>query len=135
MSDNGKDLGAHILGVEDRGYVELDVPEWGCRVRIGTLTGAERDALEASGIRVVNGKVKVVDKSGMRARLAAYVLQDLEGNRLFTEADIPKLAKKSAKALERINVAASELNGLTDAEAEELEKNLRAALSGGSGDD
>jgi hypothetical protein len=48
---------------------------------------------------------------------------DEQGNRMFSEADIEALGRKSAAALERVCKVAQALNGIGEAELEELQGN------------
>jgi len=62
-------------------------------------------------------------KASWRAKLASLLLCDETGKKLFTDADIPRLGKKSAAALHEIWQAGTKLLSVTDSEVEELEKN------------
>ena len=109
---------AAILAAADMPTVDVPVPEWGGTVRLVTLTGAERDAWEAQ----FTGDEK--ERPGnIRASLAAICIVDAEGNRMFGDADVIDLGKKSAPALDRIFDAACKLNRLRPSDIEELEKN------------
>ena len=107
-----------ILSADDRKTVDVEVPEWGGTVRVGTMSASERDRWEAETYG--GDKPNTLD---FRARFVALCLVDEQGNRLFTGADVAELSKKSAAALHRVFKAAQELNALTDEEAETLEKN------------
>jgi len=103
-----------ILGVQDRRIETVDVPEWGGEVNIGIMSGAQRDAFDA----LVHGDGRI-----SRAALVLSFALDVDGNQLFTEADIPALNAKSHKGLDQIIDAGLRLNGLTADSIEELEKN------------
>jgi hypothetical protein len=62
-------------------------------------------------------------KASWRAKLASLLVCDEDGKRLFTDADISRLGKKSAAALHEIWQAGTRLLSITDSEVEELEKN------------
>ena len=108
-----------ILKADDLKTETVPVPEWGGDVSIRMLTGSERDSFEASIIG--NGKDK--NFRDIRAKLCARCLVGEDGTRLFSDAEILALGGKSAKPLDRIFDAAQKLNGFTDADVEELEKN------------
>lgn len=114
-----------ILALEDLGFIEVPVPEWGGKVmRLKAMSGATRDQFELSTFQDSEAAKKAGGHStNVRARMAVFSLVNEEGALLFTEADIPALGAKSAKALDRIYDAAQKLNGYTRAEAEKLEKN------------
>lgn len=120
-----------ILGVEDLSYEDVDVPEWGGVVRVGMLTGAERDAFEQE-IVTRQGKKLLLNLVNIRARLVAMTVVDGEGQRVFSETDVKALGRKSALALNRVFDVAQRLNGLTEQDMEELAANLEVGQSDGS---
>ena len=100
----------------------VEIPEWGGSVYVRAMTAFERERFEES---LIQGKGK---KARMRlvyarARLATIVCEDEDGNPLFGENDIAWLAKKSAKALDRIFDVAGRLSGLNEEDVEDLVKN------------
>lgn len=119
---------AQILEVDDSETRIVDVPEWGGKVRVRGLTGSERDKFEASQLKQQGKSIKY-DPENVKARLAAYSIIDENGNRIFSDADIIALGKKSAKALNRVADVARELSGFTDKDMEELTKNSEATTS------
>lgn len=112
-----------ILSALDLKTETVNVPEWNGSVNIKTMTGTERDAFEQS---VVEGEK--TDLSNIRARFCSVVIVDDEGKRLFSDADIVALGKKSGKALGRVFDVGQKLNGLTKEDFKELEKNSGATL-------
>lgn len=121
-----------ILAVDDVQYEDVEVPEWGGRVRVKSLTGKERDALEASMI-VGKGKNANVNMSNLRAKLVARAVVDEDGKRLFNDDDIAALGAKSAAALTRVYEVAQRLSGITQEDVDELTKNSETAQSDDSG--
>lgn len=108
-----------ILAIDDLPTRTVNVPEWGGTITLRSLTAAERDAWE---IGLYN------EKSGgkpmnISASVVALCAIKPDGTRLFTDADIEVLARKSGRVLKRLWNAASDLNGLGVNDAEELEKN------------
>mgnify|MGYP001354239450 CR=1 FL=1 len=94
-----------ILGLDDLPREEVVIPEWKGSVYVRALTGAERDALE-----------RMISKDSVsRARIAVLSVVNAEGERLFTDADVDRLAGKHGGALERIVNASLRFNRLTDA--------------------
>ena len=108
-----------ILKADDSKTIELDVPEWGGTVMIGTMSGFARDQFEAA----ILGKNGGANTTNIRAKLAASTLIDEEGNLLFTAKDVAALGKKSAAALDRVFEAAQKLNRISDTDVEDLAKN------------
>lgn len=111
-----------ILGTQDLGFEDVDVPEWGGTVRVKMLTGTERDAFEQELV-IRQGKKTQVNLTNIRARLVALCVADENGQRLFSQADVTELGKKSSLALNRVFAVAQRLNGLTEEDIEELAGN------------
>lgn len=108
-----------ILDAEDRKFKDLDVPEWGGTVRISTLSGKARDRFEGSILNKQGG----VNHQNIRAKLCAACLVDEDGKLMFTENEIERLGEKSCTALDKVFAEAQKLNGIGQAEIDELAKN------------
>lgn len=111
-----------ILGTDDRQAIEEEVPEWGGSVLLAPMSAIERDAFEAS---MLDNKGKS-DKNRLRnfrARFIASCIVDESGNRLFSDKDIVALGQKSAAAVSRLFEKCRDINGMTDSDVEEIEKN------------
>ena len=121
-----------ILAADDRIVETVDVPEWGGLVRVRGLTGAERDAYEATIITTRGSDFKM-NLANARARLVARAVIDADGKRLFSDDDVVALGQKSAAALERIYEVASQLAGLSKTDVEEMVKNSVNGRNGDSG--
>jgi len=107
-----------ILKADDLPAKTVAVPEWGGDVKLRTLTGAQRDAFEASIEKARKGGA--IDIRGLKARLVALCLVGADGAALFSETDLEKLNGKSARALDRLFGVAQELNGLGNQAVDEL---------------
>lgn len=123
---------ADVLTAEDLTIAEVPVPEWGGVLLVRNLSGAERDEFEAGTIKFAGNKV-IPTLENTRARLVAMAACDENGARIFSEADVLELAKKSARPLDRAFEKASELSGLSDADVKELVSGFTKGPSGGSG--
>jgi hypothetical protein len=99
---------ADILGAEDLVPVEVDVPEWGGTIRIRPLSAAE-------ALTFIESLKKRQEEGAMRILIASAI--DAAGKQLFTEADVHRLKAKSLRALMRVQNAAMQLNGLSEAAA------------------
>ena len=120
-----------ILAAKDMETEDVDVPAWGGRVRVRGMTGSERDAFEAA---LLNNKGQA-DKRyllNFRAKLVVLCVVDEEGNRLFADADVGLLGKKSASAIELVFDVARRLSGMSQADVEEMEANLSETPGDGS---
>jgi hypothetical protein len=120
QGENMKELtAAEILGMEDIVEELVDVPEWKGTVRVRGLTGRERDAYEASLLEQ-RGRNTRANLQNARAKLVVLSVRNVDGSRMFNEAQIGELSAKSASALNRVWKKALELSGMGDADVEEL---------------
>ena len=108
-----------ILNCNDSTIDPIDIPEWGGSAFIRTMTGTERDSWEMYASK----QMEKVNGVNIRAKLACISLCDEAGKRMFGDGQIDALAKKSAKALNRVYEASLQLNKLSDDDIEQLEKN------------
>lgn len=117
---------SEILAAVDLPTETVDVPEWGGEVLVRGLTAAERDAFEQSVV-TLNGSGKAastkMNLSNIRAKLCSLTIVDEDGERLFSDAEVDVLGRKSAQALQRVFDAAQRLSGLSQSDVEELAKN------------
>ncbi len=111
-----------IFAAEDITTEAVEVEEWGGWVLIRTLTGRERDRLEADLLSGRNGKAGV-NLDNVRAKMVVATAVDDEGNQLFTLGDVIKLGEKSGAALSKVATVAQRLAGLSATDVEELAKN------------
>lgn len=120
-----------ILEAADITTEDVDVPEWGGTVRVMALSGWERDKFEAALVSG-RGRNRSVKLDNVRAKMVATSIVDEHGERMFSDADVAALGRKSAAALQRVFEVAQRLSGLSDEDAEELAGNSEAAPSGSS---
>lgn len=111
-----------ILNVQDLKTETVKVPEWDGDVKIRAMTAKERDAFEA-GLVKGEGKARKITFENLRAKMVALTAVDDAGNRLFTEAEAEQLGGKAAAPMQRLFDVAQRLNGMTQADVEELTKN------------
>jgi hypothetical protein len=112
-----------ILEANDLSTEEVEVPEWGGSVRVRTMTGADRDAFEASLVKVGSDGTRTADLTNMKAKLVALTVVNDNGFRMFEQGDVDRLATKSAAALERVFEVAQRINGLGPKAEEAAVKN------------
>lgn len=112
MSTNGSGFlsAAEILDRVDLPYEDVDVPEWGGRVRIRGLSGLEADEYSAEIAK---------ETKRMRERLLVRCLVGQDGRPLFTEGQVDALGAKSWAALDRLAKVAIRLTGLDRGSLEE----------------
>jgi hypothetical protein len=105
--------------VQDLQRETIDIPEWGGAVNVRALTIAEGEAI---GFAVREARRRGEDTGSFSARLAAASIVDDNGNRIFTDADIVPLSRKSASAMQRIAEAIQRLSGIGPTAVEEAAK-------------
>lgn len=110
-----------LLALTETPIETVSVPELGAGavVRVRGMTGAERDAFDASCI-TGRGRRRDFNMSNIRAKMVAYCCIDQDGKRLFTESDVDKLGAIRADVLDRLFGVAQRLSGLRDEDVEEL---------------
>jgi len=106
----------------------VTIPELGGDVVVRELTGGERDRFESL---LFEGQRRG-ESVNVRATLVALSTVDEDGNRIFTDRDIPKLADKSARMLSKIFAIAQRLSGIGVVELEEKAGNSEAPIANGS---
>lgn len=126
MTVLGKDA---ILAAADIQPELVDVPEWGGQVYVRGLTASERDQFEFAVVRARDGQAKRVN---IRAQLVAWGLCDEAGHRLFSDAEVAQLGRKSALAMERVFDRVRHLSAMTDEDVAELESDLPGPSGGSS---
>lgn len=115
-----------ILQAQDIRIEKVEVPEWGGEVYVKTLTGQERDQLEAALMEYDNkGQPKRLKLDRLRSTLAVLAICDESGQRLFTSGDIQTLAGKSSAALDRVVSKAQELAAISPGDVDKLVTDLK----------
>lgn len=117
-----------ILAADDIPTKLVSVPEWGGDVRMRGLTGTERDQYEASLFQQ-RGEKRVLRTENARARLVALCLIGDDGERMFSDAEMKELGRKSGKVLDRLFDEARKLSGLGNDDVEELVEGFGDAQS------
>lgn len=115
---------AKILAADDNKLDKVNVPEWGGEVFLKVLSGTDRDAFEEA---YSEQKMK-----NFRSRFLVLTLCDEKGERLFTEAEVEELGKKSAVVLARLFDKAWSLNAFRNEDVEELGNASTGGLSDSS---
>ena len=126
-----------IVASQDKEYEDVDVPEWGGTVRIATMSGEDRDRWELSMMQADDSSergFKLNFDAYSRVRLVAMCLVDDNFNRIFvTKEQIEKLSQKSGKVMDLLYDVAQRVNGITESDIDDLEKNSVSAQNGDSG--
>ncbi len=123
MSDERKTLSAQeILDADDAEYAYVDVPLWGGKVRLRTLTADE--AMDFARLSS--------NTDGLQGEMMVYLVSktavDEQGAQLFTKEQAKLLTKKNFRIFTELQEAALELNKLDDSKdkksAVDEEKNV-----------
>ena len=101
---------------------QVEVPGWGTAC-VRMLSAKERDAFDASNVEFKKDGSSKPKLDNYRGRLAAVVICDEAGNRLFDDDNARQLGDLPGKQLDVICTAARDLNGMADRSVEEAEKN------------
>lgn len=113
-----------ILAAGDIKLDKVTVPEWGGDVYLRTISGIDRDQFEEG---YSEQKMK-----NFRARFLVLTLCDEKGDRLFTDAEVAELAKKSSLVLNRLFEKAWGFNAFTNEAVDDLGNDSTVAPSDGS---
>ena len=122
-----------ILKPSDLKAVKVNVPEWGGEVFVAELSASERDAIETGWLEARDGESMV----GFRGYITAACLCNEQRQLLFPEPGkvFRKIGDKGAAGVTRVFSTATELNGFTKSDQEDLVKNSDAAPNvSGSGE-
>lgn len=112
----GKDL----LALNDRQYEDIEVPEWGCTLRVGTMGVLDRVRVESSAAKMDSPE----GNAAFQATVVQLTAYNGDGALLFTPEDIPQLQQKSATAIARLFGAALRVNKMRAEDAEEMQRNF-----------
>lgn len=108
-----------ILGAEDLKTQTVEVPEWGGDVVVSEMSAVDRMEWELDAFDE-DGKPSA---ENWKVKLAARCIVDENGERMFSADDLAAFGKKSGKAIDRVYMAALEVNAMGKEAAEEVEKN------------
>ncbi|MFZ1396706.1 MAG: hypothetical protein WAS33_07410 [Candidatus Promineifilaceae bacterium] len=126
-----------ILAKQDKEFEDVEVPEWGGTVRIAAMSGTDRDRWELSMMQADDKSehgFRMNFDAYSRVRLVALCLVDDDFQRVFvTDKQVEALGQKSGAVMDRLYGIAQRVNGITDEDIDDLEKNSEAVQSGDSG--
>ena len=103
-----------ILAADDIKIKTVEVPEWGGSVGLRVISGLDRDKFEQS--------FSDKELGNFRIRFLAASLCDENGGRLFTDADVEELGRKSSLVINRLFGMAFAHSAFTGEAVEELGK-------------
>jgi len=112
-----------ILNAPDIQKELVSVPGWGGEVWVKAISGTELSHFQSSML-VYHGQSTRANLENIHAKLVSLACVDENGQRLFTEKDIPALGKKSAECLNLVFTVAQRLAGLSNEAVDELAEGL-----------
>lgn len=121
-------------------FEDVDVPEWGVKVRVREITGTDRDAYEAKAIALRNaGQDVELRLANFRSRLVVLCLFDPESDeRIYDDASIAdgsavrELGASGATVIQRLFKVAQRLSGMDSDALGRAEGNSESGPSDGS---
>lgn len=121
---------AEILDKKDYTIEPIEVPEWGENLFIKSVTGEQREEIEvkSQGLRRDPEKYK-----GLKARCVIYGLCNVDGENIFVDAHLEKLAKKDGRILDEVSQTILKLSGMTEEEVKDIAGNSEEAPTDDSG--
>ncbi len=111
-----------ILAAEDLDYEEVEIKEWGGKVRLRCMTGTERDAFESAIYKIKGDKVEA-NRENFRSELLSRVLCNKDNKLLFNPREVKALGGKSGRVIDRLFDIAQKINGIGQSDIEEMTKN------------
>ena len=108
-----------------------DVEAWGGLVRVKSMSGAEKDAFEASLTTIRRGAGGKLTQQpnlvNVRAKLLVACLVDEDGERIVSDEDVVELGLKSASEMDKVVEVAKRLNAMTSDDLKDLADGLKNA--------
>ena len=111
-----------ILAAEDLDFEEVEIKEWGGKVRLRCMTGTERDAFESAIYKIKGDKVEA-NRENFRSELLSRVLCNKDNKLLFNPREVKALGGKSGRVIDRLFDIAQKINGIGQSDIEEMTKN------------
>lgn len=113
-----------ILGADDSYFEDHYCAKWKGKVRIRTMTAADRDRFEFEYMQAVSEK----RTPNIRALLVARCAVDPKtGERLFNDEDAETLAKKNGATIDELYGIAQRINVITEEDIQTLVKQSGAS--------
>lgn len=112
-----------LLGATALPRERVDLPELGegAFVYVQGMSGTERDAWETSLVQG-RGTHRKVNTLNIRAKLVVRCIVNEDGSRVFGNDDVEQVGRIRVDVLQRIFEVAQRLSGVSDKDADELER-------------
>lgn len=110
-----------IIAAQDRKFQDVPVPEWDCTVRVQAMTGDDLFTFY-NEVSDDKGNVKLDGKTAMPKLLVRTLYDPETGERLFESGETGLIGGKSGDVLFRLFRVAQDVNGLSKAAVEDIEK-------------
>lgn len=122
---------ADVLAATKVPTEDVYVPELRGMVTVRGMTGAERDAYEATLFKG-KGRHREINLANARAKLVAFCCVDDRGQRIFSDDDITTLGTVRADIVNRLSGPAQRLSGITEEDIDELGQPTESPAASGS---
>ena len=130
--DKGMLTREQILATDNFEIEVMDVPGWGGKIRLRTMSGTARDKFDSQCVRQSVGD-KSVDMAGLRTLLLTLCIVGEDNKPMFDKKDIQALNDLDSRAVRDVYEKVSKINGLGEEATEEAEKNSEGDQKNGSG--
>jgi hypothetical protein len=114
-----------ILAVQDIPTQLVEVPEWGVKIEVRGMTGAERTRIMDKATAAGEMNLQMIYPE----IVIATSFDPLTGEQVFVPEDRDILLSKSATALDRVAMVGMRLSGFTKESADELGKDSSETAS------
>lgn len=108
-------LSESILGNDDLRTKEVEVPQWKTTLTVREL-GLQESMIAYGSLKPTDTGEVTLGHSNIAQIVAFGVIDPETGDRVFSDADIPKLARKNHKALMTLYMAITALSGTVEDE-------------------
>lgn len=115
-----------------RRFGQAVVPAHNIRYRIRSLSERERNEFEAKLMNPKTGAVKVDRLKLAKVGLIAMCIVDIDGNRVFTDAQAKELLDVDSAITDSLHEQISDFVGFSDGDVDKLVKNSGTTAKGGS---
>ena len=112
-----------ILNSSDLKTKSVEVAEWNGTVRLREMSLKNRMELFSRFGKKDEKNPDLLDMAIAKSWAVAISVVDADGNRVFDESDIERIAEKKCDVIERLVSEMQALNGFAEKSAEEAEKN------------
>lgn len=123
-----------ILGIDDRQFETIHVPEWGRSVRLVSIDGLARNRI-ATAMRESNKSLDETTALEFQCRLIVESMVDEHGEHIGDQSQATALMAKNNAVIVRLFLVCARLSGVGEDAASEALEALKATPSADTGSD